>query len=615
MNRIGDYEIVRELGRGGMGVVYLARDARPNRSIALKVLPPELTFDGRFVERFLREGRLAGFLAHSNVVSVDEAGEADGHHFLAMEYVEGTDLAKMLRARGRLEFALALEILEQVASGLDAAHAKGIVHRDIKPENILLDRSGQVKVADFGIARAHNDAGGTRTGTVIGTAEYISPEQALGKPVGAASDVYSLACVAYEMLTGAPPFGRVSDERTALSSINDRAHHQAPEISALKVRVTKGASWAITRALDKSPVNRPASASDLIAHIRHGVAPPISRRRVLGAASTVTLALAGGVAAWRIVGARGRRASEPPTAMSPRTWYLLQRGAGWNVAKAPEQPGKPLVSKATRLTWNEERALFLVEADAGFFLVDPAKPNQKLVVPAPKVGWIKDCHWYGKDTLVYLNGRVAGYDSTESELTYCGFDGRVAGVPPEAPVATGAGRQDLTLAVSPDHQWLDYFSWSSASGFELTASSEAAGTHPSRKLPAPRAGQLDAFSETSSLVAFSSTGKELVVGYVAETDIAANLSVYALPDLTLVKDFPLGFGDRPHYRVEPLWATDEEIYCKVHLWFDEKGEGAERKYRLSRREGRVTPTDAPPAARFQSRSISQPAQAITPQQF
>lgn len=315
-NNIGRYEIIREVGRGGMGIVYEARDPQLNRRIALKVLPPELTYDRRFVERFLREGRLAASLSHPNIVTVYEAGEADGKYFLAMEFIDGTDLAHLIQEKAPLELDLALEILGQVAAGLDAAHAKGIVHRDIKPENVLLDVKGVAKVADFGIARAQDEAGGTRTGTVIGTAEYISPEQALGKQVGPASDIYSLACVAYELLTGTPPFGQAGDQRSPISIITSHASQQPVHAHQVQSRLSRGTGFALMAALDKDPGNRPKSASGLVLKLREGVSPPISRRAMLawGTAAVITVP-----AAWIMASTLRKR---------PRSGALQTASAG-----------------------------------------------------------------------------------------------------------------------------------------------------------------------------------------------------------------------------------------------------------------------------------------------
>jgi serine/threonine-protein kinase len=210
----GRYAIERELGHGGMATVWLARDLRYDRLVALKVLRPELAVS-LGAERFLREIMLAARLQHPHVVSVYESGEIEtaGHPgapvlWFAMPYVEGESLRERLRRQGRLPRREALRIAREAARGLHYAHEHGVIHRDVKPENILLTRDGSTLVADFGIARPTGSTSAshlTGTGIVVGTPAYMSPEQALGAELDARTDIYSLGCVLYEMLTGEPP--------------------------------------------------------------------------------------------------------------------------------------------------------------------------------------------------------------------------------------------------------------------------------------------------------------------------------------------------------------------------------------------------------------------------
>ncbi len=200
------YEIAGPLGRGGMAEVYEARDRVLDRSVAVKVLAERYSHDDRFVTRFRREAQSAARLNHRNIVSVYDTGSANGTPYIVMEKVDGPTLADIIRAEGALAPERAAEIGAAVAEALEAAHREGLVHRDVKPGNIMVTRGGEVKVMDFGIARAAADDTLTQTGTVLGTASYLSPEQASGATVDARSDVYSLGCVLYEMLTGRPPF-------------------------------------------------------------------------------------------------------------------------------------------------------------------------------------------------------------------------------------------------------------------------------------------------------------------------------------------------------------------------------------------------------------------------
>jgi ABC-type branched-subunit amino acid transport system substrate-binding protein/streptogramin lyase len=207
------YRVDSLISRGGMGVVYRATDLSLERPVALKLIAPELAEDDRFRERFLREPRLAASLDHPNVIPIYEAGERDGQLYLAMRYVEGSDLRTILRRDGKLQPERALLILAQIAAALDAAHQRALVHRDVKPANVLLDEDGHAYLTDFGITK---QLGGesTDTGRVVGTLDYLAPEQIRGDPVDGRTDVYALACVLYECLSGSPPFHRDSEAET-----------------------------------------------------------------------------------------------------------------------------------------------------------------------------------------------------------------------------------------------------------------------------------------------------------------------------------------------------------------------------------------------------------------
>ena len=215
----GRYRVVRHLARGGMAEVYLAHDQLLDRRVAVKVLFPELAQDASFVERFRREARAAAGLNHPNIVSVYDFGEDGGSYYIVMEYVDGTTLRDIIRSDGPLEARRTATLGADVAAALAVAHAHGIIHRDVKPGNVLIAGSvpernvdSVVKVADFGIARAGDPRESlTMTGAVMGTATYLSPEQAQGGPVDASSDLCGLGCVLYELLCGSPPFGSAAD--------------------------------------------------------------------------------------------------------------------------------------------------------------------------------------------------------------------------------------------------------------------------------------------------------------------------------------------------------------------------------------------------------------------
>jgi serine/threonine-protein kinase len=264
----GRYEVERTLGRGGMATLYLARDGRLQRHVALKVLADDLSGDGAFRERFVREARLAARLSHPNVVRVFDAGETDGRPYIVMEYVPGETVADVLARRGKPSPAEAVDIAAQACDGLQHAHEHGLVHRDVKPQNLLVRDDGCVKLADLGIARAAESTHLTQLGTILGTAAYLSPEQAAGEEVTAAADVYALGAVLYELLTGRPPY-----EFSSLAELT--AKQGAGEIVPprdLDPAVPEQLEAVLMRCLARDPRFRPASAAELGADLRAAVA-------------------------------------------------------------------------------------------------------------------------------------------------------------------------------------------------------------------------------------------------------------------------------------------------------------------------------------------------------
>jgi streptogramin lyase len=293
---IASYRVEELVGRGGMGEVYRAWDTRLERNVALKILASRYAEDDVFRERLLRESKLAASLDHANVVPVYDAGEADGRFFLAMRYVAETDLRALLRREGALPATRALEIVSQVADALDAAHARGLVHRDVKPSNVLLDERGHCYLVDFGLTQSI--ASGTPAdGSLLGTLDYVAPEQIRGDPVAAPADIYSLGCLLYECLAGAVPFGRPSEVATIYAHLED----PAPSAREHTPQLPAAIDAVLARALDKDPARRPQTCAELVddARVALGVHEPArSGRRwpVVAAASALLAVLAAAAA-------------------------------------------------------------------------------------------------------------------------------------------------------------------------------------------------------------------------------------------------------------------------------------------------------------------------------
>jgi eukaryotic-like serine/threonine-protein kinase len=281
---MGRYRVEQELGRGGMAKVYRGQDTVLGRTVAIKILAPQFADDQDFVHRFRREAQAAARISNQHLVSVFDTGSDDGVHFIVMEYVDGRTLADLIAGGGRIMPDRAIEVAIDVCRALEAAHAQGVIHRDIKPGNIMLDENGQVKVTDFGIARVTTNADTiAQTAAVLGTASYLSPEQAQGQPVDGRSDLYSLGCVLYEMVTGRPPF--LGDSPVAVASKHVLEQPTPP--SRLNPDVTPDLDAVILRALAKNPANRYQTAEEFredLERVRRGL--PVNATPLLPAGTT-----------------------------------------------------------------------------------------------------------------------------------------------------------------------------------------------------------------------------------------------------------------------------------------------------------------------------------------
>ena len=255
----GRYELVELIGRGGMSSVWKAEDRLLDRTVAIKVLHEQFTTDEEYVERFRREARSVAQLSHPNIVTVIDRGESDGRQYIVFEYVEGENLKQLLERSGPLPVRDALLLALQMARALGFAHERGLIHRDVKPQNVLLNDDGQAKMTDFGIARSVDVEGVTITGTVLGTSEYIAPEQARGQQVDALTDVYSLGVVLYELLTGGVPFQGENFVAVALRHVNE----PPPSVLERRPDCPPRIGLAIERAMAKRPEQRFGSMDEL----------------------------------------------------------------------------------------------------------------------------------------------------------------------------------------------------------------------------------------------------------------------------------------------------------------------------------------------------------------
>jgi serine/threonine-protein kinase len=287
----GRYRMESLLGQGGMAQVYKGTDTVLGRPVAIKILAPQYAKDQSFVDRFRREAQSAARLNHPNVVGVYDTGSDDGTHYIVMEFVEGRTLADFLSSGGSLLPERAVELASSVCVALSEAHKAGIVHRDIKPGNIMVTRGGEVKVMDFGIARAATAETVTATATVLGTASYLSPEQAQGKPVDARSDIYSLGVVLYEMLVGRVPFG--GDSAVAVAYKHVQEPPEPP--SRINPDISPSLEAVVMRALAKNPDNRYQTAEEFCAdldRVRRGMpvaaTPLLAETQAVGSPVTAT---------------------------------------------------------------------------------------------------------------------------------------------------------------------------------------------------------------------------------------------------------------------------------------------------------------------------------------
>ncbi|MFI5167112.1 MAG: serine/threonine-protein kinase [Thermoanaerobaculales bacterium] len=332
--RIGHYTIVRELGRGGMGVVYKAHEESLNRFVAIKVLSEQLASDETFIARFVREAQAAAGLSHPNIIQIFYIGEDEGKHYFVMEYVSGKSLLDLVHQQGRIANPQAAQYIEQAAAGLAAAHDKGILHRDIKPANLMVDERGLVKIADFGLALPSDAATRlTTTGTLMGTPGYLSPEQCLGKPLDRRTDIYSLGVSYFEMLTGSIPF-QADSPLAVMRKILDE---QPPDITSLNQSVDAETRQIVNRMIARECDQRYPSCHELIADLDGYLAA----KGVRGASGGVVVSPPPDAAGDEVT----KRMSPPPVPAAPTAGPAsVQPGVSAPAPAVAEQPPAVAVS-------------------------------------------------------------------------------------------------------------------------------------------------------------------------------------------------------------------------------------------------------------------------------
>ncbi|GAA2797630.1 MULTISPECIES: serine/threonine-protein kinase [Kitasatospora] len=314
--RVAGYRLESEIGRGGMAVVYRAKDLRLGRTVAVKLLAPELARNEVFRKRFIHESEAAAAIDHPHIIPVFEAGEADGILFIAMRYVEGGDLRGLIRRDGPFQVERAAQLALQIASALDAAHAHDLVHRDVKPGNVLVaagtdsEHPEHLYLADFGLTKKSLSLSGlTNVGQIVGTLDYAAPEQISGRPLDGRCDQYSLACVVFEMLAGEPPFRRESDLALLWAHLND----PPPSLRERRPDLSDAVDVAVARALAKSPEQRYEGCLPFVAGLRAAIIASAAG----GPASAEPWQWGGGPRT-EVVAAHGPTA--PPDVPEPPSW-------------------------------------------------------------------------------------------------------------------------------------------------------------------------------------------------------------------------------------------------------------------------------------------------------
>jgi tRNA A-37 threonylcarbamoyl transferase component Bud32/streptogramin lyase len=447
---LAGYRLESVLGRGGMGVVYLAQDLRLKRRVALKLIAPELAADLHFRERFLRESELAASLDHSHVVPVYGAGETDGQLWMAMRYVQGIDLRTLLVSEGPLEPRRALELVSQVAEALDAAHAVGLVHRDVKPANVLVTEEGggeHCYLADFGLARSGAaEANPSEAPHLSGTVDYTSHEQITRQPADQRADVYSLGCVLYECLSGEPPFKRPRPAATLYAHLDE----PPPALTQRRGELPAEIDAVIARALAKGPDERYQTCHELTDGAREALgleAPRFSRRTLLLAGSGAALAITAAAAVPAILLSRGEKAPAPILPLESESVVRLDPATGALVGATALAATPGAVAVGDGALWVarlDEQALIEIDPETGGVVkqVDLSDATRPGVLAAGK-----EAVWIGQPSSLT---DLWKYDTGSGSLTRVDLPVNVS--PDTLALADGAVWVgcDALVRVSPD---------------------------------------------------------------------------------------------------------------------------------------------------------------------
>jgi DNA-binding beta-propeller fold protein YncE/tRNA A-37 threonylcarbamoyl transferase component Bud32 len=471
-SRIAGYRLEEQIGRGGMAVVYRAYEARLDRNVALKILAPGLARDDAFRRRFIRESRIAAAVDHPNIIPVFDAGEADGVLFIAMRFVHGLDVRTLLDAEGPLPAGRATDIIAQVASALDAAHARGLVHRDVKPANILLDaaagsgRQDHVYLSDFGLGKQTladlGQTGLTAHGEFLGTLDYIAPEQVESRHVDGRADLYALACTAFELLSGAPPF---RSDGPGMAVIWAKLSEPAPLLSTRRAGLPGAADDVMTRALAREPAGRFGSCGEFAAALRDacGLGPAVPEPAVPEPAAPppreatqVAIPPASAVPAPAGPGLTEPLPHEPPDPADADEAAGLYRGARGR-ADADEAAGLYRGARGRADPYDPASLYREPPAPGGASGAGPPGGYASVVLPAPGRPWWRTRAFMSSTAAVIVVGVAAVSFTALHGLTGNGGTGGGLAVRPpgctaaaaSAPVLSHARSQTVALGGSP----------------------------------------------------------------------------------------------------------------------------------------------------------------------